>query len=99
MRTEHKAVTDPFSELEKQGFDVTWLEPEPTGLLDIAKLEAALRDDTQLVSIMHVNNETGVIQDIGRIGALCRAQDFCFMWTPRKSCGKVPIDLRHCRST
>jgi len=93
MRTEHKAVTDPFAELEKQGFDVTWLEPESNGVLDIAKLEAALRQDTQLVSIMHVNNETGVIQDIERIGALCRAQGALFHVDAAQSVGKVPIDL------
>lgn len=93
MRTEHKAVTDPFAELEKQGFDVTWLDPESNGVLDIAKFEAALRQDTQLVSIMHVNNETGVIQDIGRIGALCRAQGALFHVDAAQSVGKVPIDL------
>ena len=93
MRTEHKAVTDPFAELEKQGFDVTWLEPESNGVLDIAKFEAALRQDTQLVSIMHVNNETGVIQDIARIGALCRAQGALFHVDAAQSVGKVPIDL------
>ena len=93
MRTEHKAVTDPFAELEKQGYDVTWLEPASNGVLDIAKFEAALRQDTQLVSVMHVNNETGVIQDIGRIGALCRAQEALFHVDAAQSVGKVPIDL------
>jgi cysteine desulfurase len=93
MRTEHKAVTDPFTELEKQGFDVTWLEPESNGVLDIAKFEKALRQDTQLVSIMHVNNETGVIQDIERIGGLCRARGALFHVDAAQSVGKVPIDL------
>jgi cysteine desulfurase len=93
MRTEHKAVTDPFSALEKQGFDVTWLDPEANGLLDIAKLSAALRDDTQLVSIMHVNNETGVTQDIAALGALCREHDVLFHVDAAQSVGKLPINL------
>jgi cysteine desulfurase len=93
MRTEHKAVTDPFSELQKQGFDVTWLESEPDGRLDIGKLADALRDDTQFVSIMHVNNETGIIQDIAAIGEQCRARDIIFHVDAAQSCGKLPIDL------
>jgi cysteine desulfurase len=93
MRTEHKAVTDPFSALEKQGFDVTWLDPEASGLLDIGKLAAAIRDDTQLVSIMHINNETGVMQDIGALGALCREHDVLFHVDAAQSVGKLPIDL------
>ena len=93
MRTEHKAVTDSFSELEKQAFDVTWLDPEVNGLLDIAKFEAALRDDTQLVSVMHVNNETGVIQDIEKIGAICRERGILFHVDAAQSVGKLPIDL------
>lgn len=93
MRTEHKAVTDPFSELAKNGYDVTWLDPEPDGLLDIARLEDAMRDDTQLVSVMHVNNETGVIQDIAAIGAACRDQGALFHVDAAQSCGKLPVDL------
>jgi cysteine desulfurase len=93
MRTEHKAVTDPFSALEKQGFDVTWLDPEANGLLDIARLSEALRDDTQLVSVMHINNETGVTQDIAALGALCRAHDVLFHVDAAQSVGKLPIDL------
>ena len=93
MRTEHKAVTDPFKELERQGYDVTWLSPEPSGLLDIATFKAALRDDTQLVSIMHVNNETGVIQDIAQLGAVCRDHDILFHVDAAQSTGKLPIDL------
>ena len=93
MRTEHKAVTDPFSVLEREGFEVTWLNPEINGLLDIEKLGAALRDDTQLVSIMHVNNETGAIQDISAIGALCHEHDALFHVDAAQSVGKVPIDL------
>ena len=93
MRTEHKAVTDPFSELEKQGFEVTWLDPDASGLLDIEALRAALRADTQLVSIMHVNNETGIIQDIEAIGALCRENDTLLHVDAAQSCGKLPINL------
>jgi len=93
MRTEHKAVTDPFSALERQGFEVTWLDPESNGVLDIGKLEEAMRDDTQLVSIMHVNNETGVVQDIRNIGAACRQRDVLFHVDAAQSVGKLPIDL------
>lgn len=93
MRTEHKAVTDPFSELAKQGFDVTWIEAEPDGRVDVDKLSAAFRDDTQFVSIMHVNNETGIIQDIAAIGERCRERDIIFHVDAAQSCGKVPIDL------
>jgi len=93
MRTEHKAVADVFSVLEKQGYDVSWLDPAPDGVLDVAQLEAVLRDDTQLVSIMHVNNETGVIQDIGRLGSLCRDRDILFHVDAAQSVGKLPIDL------
>jgi len=93
MRTEHKAVTDPFSELEKQGFDVTWLDPEADGRLDIDRFAGTLRDDTQLVSIMHINNETGVIQDIASLGELCRDRGIVFHVDAAQSCGKLPIDL------
>jgi len=93
MRTEHKAVTDPFSALERLGFEVTWLDPETNGLLDTAKLEAAIRDDTQLVSIMHINNEIGVIQDIAKIGAACNERDVLFHVDAAQSVGKLPIDL------
>jgi cysteine desulfurase len=93
MRTEHKAVTDTFGQLIREGFDVTWLEPGSGGVLDIATLEAALRDDTQLVSIMHLNNETGVIQDINAIGELCRSRDVIFHVDAAQSVGKLPIDL------
>jgi cysteine desulfurase len=93
MRTEHKAVVDPFSELEKQGFEVTWLAPDADGRLPPERLEAALRDDTQLVSIMHINNETGVMQDIAAIGAICRARGVVFHVDAAQSVGKVAIDL------
>ena len=93
MVTEHKAVSDCFGMLEKQGFEVSWLYPDAAGVLDPAKLEAALRPDTQLVSIMHVNNETGVIQDIEALGAVCRAQDVLFHVDAAQSVGKLPLDL------
>ena len=93
MRTEHRAVTDAFTALERRGFDVTWITPEHNGQLDIARFEAALRDDTQLVSIMHVNNETGVVQDIARIGRICCERDILYHCDAAQSVGKLPIDL------
>ncbi len=93
MRTEHKAVVDPLSELEKQGFEVTWLAPDADGRLPPERLEAALRDDTQLASIMHINNETGVMQDIAAIGAICKARGVVFHVDAAQSVGKVSIDL------
>ena len=93
MPTEHKAVTDTFAHLEKSGYDITWLKPDADGLLSIDELESSIRDDTQLVSIMHINNETGVIQDIGRIGELCRARDILFHTDAAQSVGKLPLDL------
>ena len=93
MRTEHKAVLDTFAALERDGFRVTWLSPDKNGLLAVAALEAAFRDDTQLVSVMHVNNETGVIQDIESLGATCREHDILFHCDAAQSAGKLPIDL------
>jgi len=93
MPTEHKAVTDTFAHLEKSGYEVTWLEPDAEGLVAIDELESHFRDDTQLVSIMHVNNETGVIQDIQRIGEICRARDILFHTDAAQSAGKLPLDL------
>ena len=93
MPTEHKAVTDTFSWLEKEGFDVTWLAPGPNGFLDLDKLSAALRDDTQLVSVMHVNNETGLVQDIEAIGRCCRERDILFHTDAAQSAGKLDIDV------
>ncbi|TNH03684.1 IscS subfamily cysteine desulfurase [Testudinibacter sp. TR-2022] len=92
-KTEHKAVLDTCRQLEREGFEVTYLEPEADGLVDLAKLEAAMRDDTILVSIMHVNNEIGVIQDIEKIGDLCRAKKVLFHTDATQSVGKVEIDL------
>lgn len=94
MLTEHKAVTDVFRMLEKQGFDVTWLEPDEHGHLDPATFAAALRADTQLASIMYVNNETGVIQDIDAIGSICRERDILFHVDAAQAVGKMSIDLQ-----
>jgi cysteine desulfurase len=92
-KTEHKAVLDSCRQLEREGFEVTYLDPEPSGLIDLAKLEAAIRDDTILISIMHVNNETGVIQDIAAIGELARGKKIIFHVDAAQSAGKVDIDL------
>ena len=93
MPTEHKAVTDTFQALEREGFAVTYLMPDRDGLLALDELEAAVRDDTQLVSVMHVNNETGVIQDIRRIGECCRQRDILLHVDAAQSVGKLPTDL------
>ncbi|WP_413437127.1 IscS subfamily cysteine desulfurase [Sulfuriferula sp. GW1] len=93
VRTEHKAVLDPMRELERQGFEVTYLDPEPDGLLDLEKFRAAIRPDTILASVMHVNNEIGVIQDIETIGELCRGKGVLFHVDAAQSTGKAPIDL------
>lgn len=93
-KTEHKAVLDTMRQLEREGFEVTYLEPETNGLIDLNKLEAAMRDDTVLVSIMHVNNEIGVIQDIRAIGELCRARKIVFHVDAAQSAGKLPIDVQ-----
>jgi cysteine desulfurase len=92
-KTEHKAVLDTCRQLEREGFEVTYLDPEPSGLVDIRKLGAALRPDTILVSIMHVNNEIGVIQDIGALGNLCRSKGILVHSDAAQSAGKVPIDV------
>ncbi|HAT7071845.1 TPA: IscS subfamily cysteine desulfurase [Legionella pneumophila] len=93
ISTEHKAVLDSFHQLEKEGFQVTYLNPESDGLLDLGKLESALRPDTILVSVMHVNNEIGVIQDIASIGELLRNRGIIFHVDAAQSAGKLPIDL------
>lgn len=93
VKTEHKAVLDTCRQLEREGFEVTYLEPEETGLVDLAKLEAAIRPDTILVSIMHVNNEIGVIQPIKEMGALCRAKKIIFHVDATQSVGKIPVDV------
>ena len=93
-KTEHKAVLDSCRQLEREGFEVTYLDPETNGLIDLGKLEAAMRDDTVLVSIMHVNNEIGVIQDIEAIGELTRPRGIIFHVDAAQSAGKVEIDLQ-----
>jgi cysteine desulfurase len=92
-KTEHKAVLDTCRQLEREGFEVTYLDPEPNGLVDLKKLEAAMRPDTILVTLMHVNNEIGVIQDIAAIGKLTRARGIIFHTDAAQSAGKVPIDV------
>jgi cysteine desulfurase len=93
VKTEHKAVLDTMRQLEREGFEVTYLEPRADGLLDLEKFKAALRDDTVLASVMHVNNEIGVIQDIEAIGRICRERGVIFHVDAAQSAGKVPIDL------
>lgn len=93
-KTEHKAVLDTCRYLEGQGFEVTYLEPESNGLIDLDKLKAALRDDTILVSIMHVNNEIGVIQDIDAIGEITRERGILFHTDAAQSAGKIPLDVQ-----
>ncbi|MBI5438379.1 MAG: IscS subfamily cysteine desulfurase [Nitrosomonadales bacterium] len=94
MRIEHKAVLDTVRELEREGFSATFLNPEPSGLLDLDKFRAALRSDTVLVSVMLVNNEIGVIQDIAAIGEICRDKGILFHVDAAQATGKVAIDLR-----
>jgi cysteine desulfurase len=93
LKTEHKAVLDTCRQLEREGFEVTYLDPMANGLLDIEVFKAALREDTILVSIMHVNNEIGVIQDLQTIGDICRANKTFFHVDAAQSAGKVAIDL------
>lgn len=94
MGTEHKAVLDSFKQLEKEGYSITYLSPEKDGLLDIKKLAQALQKDTILVSIMHVNNEIGVIQDIEAIGLLLQNKGILFHVDAAQSAGKLAIDLK-----
>jgi cysteine desulfurase len=93
VKTEHKATLDTMRELEREGFEVTYMDVEPDGLLDFARLEAALRPDTILVSVMFVNNEIGVIQDIPAMGELCRARGIVFHVDAAQATGKVVVDL------
>jgi cysteine desulfurase len=94
LKTEHKAVLDTMRQLEREGYEVTYLDPEPNGLILLDKLGAAVRPDTVLISIMHVNNEIGVIQDIAAIGEMCRERKILFHVDAAQSTGKVPIDLQ-----
>jgi cysteine desulfurase len=93
VKTEHKAVLDTCRELERQGFEVSYLDVQSDGLLDMEVLKAAIRPDTILVSVMYVNNEIGVIQDIPAIGALCREKGVIFHVDAAQATGRVDIDL------
>jgi cysteine desulfurase len=93
MKTEHKAVLDTCRQLEREGFEVTYMDPEENGLLDLDRLKAAVTDQTILISVMHVNNEIGVIQDIEAIGEFTRANNIIFHVDAAQSTGKVEIDL------
>ncbi|MFT5662811.1 MAG: cysteine desulfurase, partial [Gammaproteobacteria bacterium] len=93
VKTEHKAVLDTCRQLEREGFEVTYLEPEETGLLCLEKLKAAVTSETILISVMHVNNEIGVIQDIAAIGEFARESKIIFHVDAAQSPGKVDIDL------
>ena len=93
VKTEHKAVLDTCRELEREGFEVTYLQPQPNGLITLAQLRDAMRDDTLLVSVMLVNNEIGVVQDIPAIGALCKERGILFHSDAAQATGKVAIDL------
>ncbi len=93
LKTEHKAVLDTMRELERQGFEVTYLDVQEDGLVDLAKLQAAIRADTILISVLFVNNEIGVIQDITAIGNMCRERGIIFHVDAAQATGKVDIDL------
>lgn len=95
VKTEHKAVLDPCRELERQGYDVTYLDVQENGLIDLDVFKNALRPDTVLVSVMFVNNEIGVIQDIETIGQICRDRGVVFHVDAAQATGKVHIDLEH----
>ena len=92
-------MLDTTRELERQGFEVTYLDVQENGLLDLDRFEAALRPDTILASVMLVNNEIGVIQDVATIGAMCRERGVIFHVDGAQATGKVAIDLMACRST
>ena len=93
VKTEHKAVLDTMRELERQGFEVSYLDVQDNGLLDFEVFKAAIRPDTILASVMLVNNEIGVVQDIPRIGALCREKGIIFHVDAAQATGKLPIDM------
>ncbi|WP_027793499.1 IscS subfamily cysteine desulfurase [Paraburkholderia acidipaludis] len=94
VKTEHKAVLDTCRELEREGYEVTYLDVKDDGLIDLEAFKAAIRPDTILVSVMHVNNEIGVIQDIEAIGEICREKGIIFHVDAAQSTGKAPIDLQ-----
>ncbi|PSB92075.1 IscS subfamily cysteine desulfurase [Candidatus Pandoraea novymonadis] len=93
LKTEHKAVLDTMRELEREGFEVTYLSVQEDGLLDVEKFKSAIRPDTILASVMAVNNEIGVIQDIGEIGYICRENGVIFHVDAAQATGKMVIDL------
>lgn len=93
VKTEHKAVLDTMRELERQGFEVTYLGVKENGLIDLNELKAAIRDDTILISVMWVNNEIGVVQDIPAIGEICRERKIIFHVDAAQACGKVSVDV------
>ena len=93
VKTEHKATLDTMRELERQGFEVTYLDVQEDGLLDLDRLKDAIRNDTILISVMHVNNEIGVIQDIVTIGNMCRQKGIIFHVDAAQATGKIEIDL------
>lgn len=93
IKTEHKAVLDTMRELERQGFEVTYLGVQENGLIDLEELKASIRDDTILISVMWVNNEIGVVQDIPAIGEICRERKIVFHVDAAQACGKVPVDV------
>jgi cysteine desulfurase len=92
-RTEHPAVLDPCRQLVREGFEVTFLRPGASGIVEASQVEAALRPDTILVSLMHVNNETGVVQDVGEVGRICRERGVLLHVDAAQSAGKLPIDV------
>ena len=99
VKTEHKATLDTMRELEREGFEVTYLDVAPDGLLDLARFEASLRPDTTLVSVMLVNNEIGVIQDVAAIGEICRKRGIIFTSTARRRPARCRSTSRSSRST
>lgn len=92
--TEHKAVIDPCKKLERQGFDVTWLPVQPSGLIDLNKLREAITDKTILITIMHGNNEIGVIQPVDEIGAIAAEKGIVFHTDATQTVGKIPVDVK-----
>ncbi|MBO6754318.1 MAG: aminotransferase class V-fold PLP-dependent enzyme, partial [Spongiibacter sp.] len=92
-KIEHKAVLDPCRQLEREGFDVTYLDPNADGIITPEAVEQSMRDDTVLVSIMHANNEIGTISDIAAIGELCRERKVVFHVDAAQSVGKIPVDM------
>ena len=93
-KTEHKAVLDTCRQLEREGYEVTYLAPGANGIIPLADIEAAMREDTILLSLMHVNNEIGVIHDINAIGELCRVKKVIFHVDAAQSVGKLPVDVQ-----